>query len=281
VIRPSDDRIRAAVEERLEAVEGLIPSRPPWRGAEDRDNRSNRIVVTAGPAIRQGPGNRSRWGMVVVGAATIMATVAYGAFGGFGGSTKAPGWADRFPIQTASTFEQPFTYAIDPDSRIEKDAGSSHLQQFRIRDTADSTRFTRIVAIRVIDLVRLEPCRTGEGAVTHLSSPQAFVDYLKAIPGLTVTAPVRSTVDGRPALQFDATQKPDGACASVNIWQGEGAFTDAAAARRIQAFDIDGTTILVVTAVAEASDLQAWEALADQFIATLHFVPPPSSSLLP
>lgn len=277
-----NDRIEAAVARRLEAVESLVPATPQWRGADEADHGSSRIVVVGGPAFRQGTRGEPRFGLLLVAAAAILAVFAFSVIGGLGALGPVPGWADRFPLQTADTFERPFTYATDPASGIERDEVTPRFVQFATRDPADPTRFNRIVAIRVVDLVRVDPCRSNHGGTTSITAPQQFLDYLRSIPGLSVSGASAATVDGRSALQVDVTTASKPTCSSVYIWPSEGAFTDTAAARRIYLLDVDGATILVAVAVAEPSDLDAWLPTADQFIATLHFLPTsPDSSAQP
>jgi hypothetical protein len=272
-MQAEDDRIRAAIEQRLKAVEALIPLRPPWRVADEPDRGSRRVRVVAGPAVTRGSREPSPFGLSLVGLTVLIVAAALSLVGGLGSPQPAPGWANRFPIQTAERFSRPFTYAIDPASGIEPDAGSVVLQQFLVRDPANPERSNRIVAVRLADLVNVEPCRSG-GSTMPVTSAQDFVDYIGAIRGLAVSAPVAAVVDGRPALQFDVTNRLVTTCPAVSIWPSEGPFSETAAARRILAFDVDGTTILVVAAVAQASDLGGWLATADQLIATIHFSAP-------
>lgn len=272
-----DDRIQAGVEWRLSAVEEIISSPPPWRAAGELDRRPNRIAVVAGPALRRGALDRPRLGMTLIGAATIVFAfgLIYGGLGGLGGPRPSPGWADVFPIQTAEPFERPFTYAIDPASGIEVADISPQLpdlQQFRVRNPADPTKFSRIVGVRGVDLVRVNPCSSAGRGTIQMAGPQPFVDYLRSISGLAVSAPAATTVDGRSAVAVTVTGRTDPTCPGVYIWPNEPAFTDTAAARRIEALDVDGATILVVTAVAEASEMDAWLTTADQLIATFHFI---------
>ena len=280
-MQADSDRISAAVERRLATVEGMIPPVPAWRGADERDLHSNRIAVVAGPAVRPGAHETPQW-VLVAGVATITVALALSVFGGFGIPRPTPGWADRFPNQTVAKFERPFTYAIDPASGIERDDVSPRLQQFRISDPANPTRFSRIVAVRFVDVVRVDPCRSAGGTTVQVNSAAQFVDYLRSIRGLEVSTTVEAIVDGRPALQVYVTNGDEASCTKVYVWPNESAFTDTAAARRIQAFEVDGATILVATAVAKSADLDAWLTTADQFIATIQFIDlPPSQSVRP
>jgi hypothetical protein len=276
VTQADSHRITAAVDRRLATVEGMIPPMPAWRGADEHDLHPNRIGVVAGPAVRGGANESPQW-VLVASVATIAVALALSVFGGFGVPRPTPGWADRFPIQTVATFERPFTYAIDPASGIERDDVSPRLQQFRISDPANPGMFRRIVAVRIADVVRIDPCRSAGGATIQVPSAPQFVDYLRSVRGLEVSPTVEAIVDGRSALQVDVTNGDDASCTKVYVWPNESAFTDTAAARRIQAFEVDGATILVATAVAKAADLDAWLATADQFIATIHFVDLPLS----
>jgi hypothetical protein len=272
VTRHDDDRIRVAIEARLAFVEGIIPPPPAWRGVDEGNRESTRVAVVAGPAFRGGAQDGPALGLLLAVVAVLVAVLAYGLVAGLGVPRPSPGWVDRFPAQSASTFARPFTYAIDPASGIVQGDLSAELHQFGVRDPVDPARFNRIVAVRLVDVVRLEPCRSSATQMIPLAGPQAFVEYLGSISGLIVGPTADATVDGRPALEVEVTNRADASCPSVSIWPGESPFSGTAAARRIQVLEVDGAIVLVVAAVEEESDLAAWLPTAEQFIATLHFI---------
>ena len=74
-----------------------------------------------------------------------------------------PGWAERFPTQTAALFVRPFEYAIDPATGMTTDGSEPDrtMYQFRIPDSepiTDSTSYTNGVIVRTGgDGLRAEP----------------------------------------------------------------------------------------------------------------------------
>ena len=193
-----------------------------------------------------------------------------------------PGWAERFPIETAAQFVRPFQYAIDPASGLALTGNPDRTSyQFRRPDSepiTDSTTFSSGVVVRTVNEgLRAQPCQESGGDVQRDPNAQQFVDYLATLPGLQVSAPARTVIDGRVALSVDVLVSATRPCTALWVFEGCGCpFVDESGgprARRIQAVDVDGELILIV-AFAANGDLTDLLPTANAFIDAIHFDSP-------
>ena len=121
------------------------------------------------------------------------------------GAEPTPGWQDRFPTQTASTFVRPFSYAIDPSTGIELSNAGSCDEVLSSESQATpgrwwySTTQPRATAWsrapRTVARINAQP------------TPEEFVAYMQTVPGFKVTALPPTTIDGRTALGIDVQQR--------------------------------------------------------------------------
>jgi hypothetical protein len=222
------------------------------------------------------------YGMTVAAAVILVLVLTRPSEPRFGDVEATPGWADRFPTQTAAEFTRPFEYAIDPASGL-TDGGSDPdptIYQFRVPDSqpiTDSTTFTSGVVVRTAgDGLRMKPCQESGGEVRRHPSAQQFVDYLATVPGLEVSGPLPRVIDGHRALSVEVQVNTTRPCAELWVFEGCGCpFADQAGApraRRIDALDVDGELILIVS-FATNGDLAGLLPTADAFIDTIHFLP--------
>lgn len=191
------------------------------------------------------------------------------------GTQPTPGWQDRFPMQTASAFIRPFTYAIDPSSGVTlADGGDPSRYQFRIPGGAEPA-----VVVRHPDQgFRLDPCTQAGSGVNMRPTPAEFVAYMQAVPGLKVTQLAPLTIDGRKALGIDVQRQPDQSCQEHFIFAADDDWTccwpdDPKWVRRIWAIDVDGALVLVTTPHS-ATNFEAQLEVANAFVDTIHFQAP-------
>ena len=252
-------------------------------GPESVPREDLAIVLEGFPRIRQrsgfGPWRRPMPTFVRLAVAAVLA-IAVGAVvlgqmiqpsGPSVGAESTPGWEDRFPTQTASTFVRPFTYAIDPSSGVSLANGDRASYQFRIPGGAE----VAVVVRHPAEGIRLDPCTTDGGAVNARPTPEEFVSYMQTVPGLKVTRLPPTTIDGRTALGIDVQQRADPACQEHFIFAADDDWTccwpdDPMWVRRIWAIDVEGALVLVTTPH-NSTNKEAQLAIANAFVDTIHF----------
>lgn len=190
-----------------------------------------------------------------------------------------PGWADRFPVQTANTFAVPFEYAIDPASGLElHGADDPNNQRFRIPNPANpGSYFARGVVLHAVDSMRADPCTdpASSTATIPVNSAAEFADYLATVPWAVAT-PVPLTVDGHEAQMIEVTQdasSPD--CPDIWLWPGDDVSLSTKLlgrpAHRYAALDVAGRTVVIV--IWDADGLEGWLPTAEALTDTIHFLP--------
>ncbi len=185
-----------------------------------------------------------------------------------------PGWADRFPAVSSTSFRHPFTYAIDPASGIAAGSADDVSQVFDVVDPATNEQNGRVV-LKVVAGVREDVCHSSGGAVINGPTPRELADYLEQLPGNQVTEGPPATVDGRPAIVVDLTQLPVSSrpCKDEYVWtDGNVPFTDIGDGytRRIVAFDVGGETIVAIIMAPEAA-MPAFVDTASAFLDSVRF----------
>jgi len=185
--------------------------------------------------------------------------------------SPTPGWADRFPHGTASTFAHPFTYAIDPATNMALGSNDNLSQLFDVVDPTSGNVTSRVV-ISLVTGVREDVCAASGSAILSKPSPRQLVDYLKTLPGHRAVEGKPTTVDGREALVVDVTQLPAASrpCQDEYVWaNNDTPFTSIAdgATRRIVAFDVGGDTVAAI----EIGPMPEWTATASAFLDSLDF----------
>jgi len=192
--------------------------------------------------------------------------------------SPTPGWAARFTSQTATTFEHPFRYSIDPVSELSLiGTPDATVHQFGVCDpTTEGCRMTRVV-VKMGTPLRRDVCASSGGDVLSRYTPRQFADYMKALPGFTVTEREPTSVGGHEAVVLDVDQLPRSArqCDDIYIWtDNDVSFTDSGLGgwtRRFLAFEVDGDTVLVII-LAQADQMEAWLRTASAFLDTVRFV---------
>jgi hypothetical protein len=217
--RADHDLIGSGVERRLAAVEALIPSRPAWRPAADRDVRPAPVRVVAGPALRQwAPGGR-RLGLLFAVGAVIVMLLAYGLAGGGGRPSPPPSEPISSPTATAAAgatepgFLRP---AIEPRLIIPVrpktawtvvDDGTDLLSLVYLLDDMGSLGYN-------VSLLVVEPHAVYDPIVDtkRMPLPADLIGWIRDHPNLESGEPSQLTVAGWPATAIDVTvmYPPDG-----------------------------------------------------------------------
>jgi hypothetical protein len=191
--------------------------------------------------------------------------------------TRSPGWTDRFPAASNTTFGHPFTYAIDPGSGLIARNGDATSQLFDATDPVTRDIRGRIV-LKVVDGVRQDVCTASGGQILRNLTSRALGDYFARLQGNRVVEEP-TTVDGRPAIVIDITQLPASSrpCKDEWVWSesadnGLAPFTDVGDGwtRRIVAFDVGGEVVVAIVMAPEAA-MPAWVTTASAFLDTLRF----------
>jgi hypothetical protein len=253
-------------------------------GPESAPREDLATVLEEFPRIRQrsgfGPWRRPMPTFVRLAVAAVLA-IAVGAVvlsqmvqpsGPSVGAESTPGWQDRFPTQTASTFVRPFSYAIDPSSGIElSNTGSTMKYQFGIPGDPGPL----VVLDHPTAGYRLEPCTPDGGAVNAQPTPEEFVAYMQTVPGLKVTPLPPTKIDGRTAVGIDVQQRADPACQEHYLFGRDDDWTccwpdDPTWVRRMRVLDVDGWLVIVTTPFG-ATNKDARLELANGFVDTIRF----------
>ena len=185
--------------------------------------------------------------------------------------SPTPGWADRFPLGTAGTFTHPFTYAIDPATKMALGSNDNLTQLFDVVDPASGNVTSRVV-ISLVTGVREDVCASSGSAILSKPSPRQLIDYFKTLPGHRAVEGTPATVDGREALVVDVTQLPVASrpCQDEYVWaNNDTPFTAVAdgSTRRIVAFDVGGDTVVAI----EIGPMPAWSQTASAFLDSIRF----------
>jgi hypothetical protein len=189
--------------------------------------------------------------------------------------SPTPGWAQRFPKLTASQFDEPFTYALDPSLGIE---ATEQAESYLFRAPGQNP----VAVVDHVGQIRQNPCLASAGGIDVSPTAQEFVTIVSGVKGLSATRLPASTIDGRPALGVDLKRATGTDCHDVWLFDSEESFTccwpdDPTWVRRIWAIDVDGKLITVTTPFG-AADKDARLAIAGAFVQTIHFLAAPDAS---
>jgi len=213
-VSPADmDAIHAGVERRLAAVESLIPPRPRWRAAGDRDLRPLPVQVVAGPALRQAPLGSRRLGLLFVVGAIIVLILAYGLAGGGGQPSPLP--SEPLPTPTATlsaeqtivpgalrpVVEPRLTIPVQPKTAwtVVEDRASILGLAYPLDDVGSGGGTVGLMVIEphgVYDPVLEDPL---------LPLPADLIGWIRDHPDLESDEAVQLTVAGLPATAVDVT----------------------------------------------------------------------------
>jgi len=211
-----------------------------------------------------------------VGAAAVVAIAVLGIFLlrptpslDVGGEAPTPSPTPVGESGSALEFDRPFDYVLPAGSRLELVDASADWYNFEVGGGSGDDPG---VAVRLIASVNINPCSPAEGIRQLESGPDGLIEYLRSVPGITVTDPIETSIDGRAALSVDVVAQPEGACPEISLWPNAPLpFTTMVAPgrrTRMIATDVDNATIVVVI---WAPDLAAWLPTATAFVESFQF----------
>jgi hypothetical protein len=268
------ESIQAGVERRLAVVESLIPPRPMWRAAGDRDLRPAPVQVVAGPALREAPLGSRRLGLLFAVGAIIVLMLAYGLAGGGGQPSPLP--SEPLPTPSATVSAEPsivpgalrpvieprLTIPVRPKTAwtVVED-GVSYLDLAYFLDELGTAGYN-------VGLAVLEPHGVYDPVVEAklLPLPADLIAWIRNHPDLESNEPVELTVAGMPARAIDVTvtYQPDGPKGQTAqfIYDGVGSWNlELNSKKRIVLVELPDRPLLIVF----GSRPEFWDAGIEQF----------------
>jgi len=200
--------------------------------------------------------------------------------------SPTPGWAERFPVQTADKFTYPFTYAIDPSSGFGFAPccqPNEDMYQFRIPEGAPGEWSLPIVVVDRPQALRTDYCHDSGGTVERSPSPEQFVDFMASVQGLVVTKLPDLVIDGRTAKGIDVRLGPrPSSCGDLWLFEPSNPYNCCQPddnIRRTYAIEVDRNLVNITIPFTPANKDRTL-ALAGPLIDSFRFVgarPSPSS----
>jgi hypothetical protein len=186
--------------------------------------------------------------------------------------TPSPGPTEA----TASTFRQPFTYLLPAGPEFDYGATNATYWEVRVPEWADAGHPGGLI-LQAIGGGRSDPCDGSSGTLPIPPGPQAVIDYMKSVAGVTVTDESPTTVDGRPAIQATVLAGPGTAsCEDLWLWVEETEPFPREVLFRFIAVDVNGEHLTL--AIFGEAENPEWPALADELIGSFRFLPGASPS---
>ena len=184
--------------------------------------------------------------------------------------TFAPGAASAEYV--ASGFRHPFDYVLPTSELFDlgQDYGPTYFE-LRLPAAAQAGTPSGVIVQAVGD-GKADPCDRTSARASIASGPDAVIDYLRSIPGLTVSEESAVTLSGLPARQA-TVNVPEGtpACPEIWPWAEGGPESMPQADLRVIAVDVGGEHI-VLTVYGESANPR-WDTLADEVIGSIRFAP--------
>ena len=210
--RPMDDEVEAGVARRLAATESLIPSKPAWRLALDRDTTLAPVRVIPGSTLRGRTGQRPVGALLALGLIVLL-FVAYGLLGG--GTGPGPTAQPPAPSPTASATPSPtgtagllrpavesrLTIPVRPSTAwtlVDDAPDYAGLAYFL--DDVGSNGFS--VGMLIVQPHGVYDPKDESGP---LPLPADLIDWISHHPDLEAGEPTELTVAGLPTTAIDVT----------------------------------------------------------------------------
>jgi hypothetical protein len=254
-----EDDPYTAPDQALEVVLAAFPSikqrhalRAPWRfnpmsAPLKLAVAAAAIAVVGGGAFLLGP-----WGRTNVGppgptasSVTPRPTSAASASPSFDISTPSPreGRATRLPVA--------FNYVLPAgaDLVVAHDDPYMNFYQFR-RQNLDDGSWAPALVIRAVTGGRQDPCGVTSANNRPLADPQAFIDYFRTIPTVSVSDVTSTSIDGHSGLSATMQFEPaTAACPDVWLWYEDGSITQNGGrqTKRVTILDVDGHHYTLLT----------------------------------
>jgi hypothetical protein len=195
----------------------------------------------------------------------------------------------RAPTSTTTYFAPRFEYAIPIESRLRPAPGGPLSQTIAWIDGPEvhpsgyadlpyGGQATESGDVRGIEVAATSTpwSHSSAGRFLLRTAPAEFLEDLQTTGGVPMEPVTQTTLDGRPALT--AALLPV-AINDIHVWgsitglSGTAGFVPLYTPARLTVADIDGTTVFVLVWARTAKDLDAWLPTANQFVASIHFLP--------
>ena len=181
-------------------------------------------------------------------------------------------WAPKFGAVTYTVPDGWANYTDYPNS-----LGLTTAEQFAPTTPNDWSPADSIdIRTQAVTTDQATPCSDAPGV--RATTPEAFVAYLRTVPGLTVGAATATTVDGRPAIVVDlgvedAKVRPcDGERIVGYMVSGEGqAVGETGSTRLVITSPSSGSLVVIRIEVADASRFGTFAAVAMPIVQSVHF----------
>jgi hypothetical protein len=161
-------------------------------------------------------------------------------------STPSPlqGRAERLPV--------PFSYVLPAGAGLVVAHDDPYANFYQFRRQIDGETWDAALVIRAVTGGRLDPCGVSGNGPRPLADPQAFIDYFRTIPTVSVSDVTSVTVDGHPGLGATLEFAPATTeCPDVWLWYEDGSVTQNGRRQptRVTIVDVEGQHYALLTAL--------------------------------
>jgi hypothetical protein len=152
-------------------------------------------------------------------------------------STPSPlqGRATRLPVA--------FSYVLPAGADLVVAHDDPYMNFYQFRRQIGDGSWAAALVIRAVSGGRQDPCGVTSGNIRALSDPQAFIDYFRTIPTVSVSDVASVSIDGQPGLSAILRFGPaTAACPDVWLWYEDGSVTQNGGRqpKRVTIVDVDG-----------------------------------------
>jgi hypothetical protein len=112
------------------------------------------------------------------------------------------------------------------------------------------------------------------------NAPEAFLEDLHTVRGITFGTVTPTMLDGRPAITttVDSIDKTVRRCVGYDVSTDRGGTIDLSVSSRLILAEIGHTTIIIQIWAPTSQDLAAWMPVATELIDSIHFIDQPGDS---
>ena len=176
----------------------------------------------------------------------------------FDASTPSPlqGRADRLPV--------PFSYVLPAGAGLVVSHDNPYANFYQFRRQVGAETWDHALVIRTVSGGRLDPCGVSGSGPKPLADPQAFIDYFRTIPTVSVSDVSSVSIDGHPGLGATLEFGPATTdCSDVWLWYEDGSVTQNGNRQpvRVTIVDVDGHHYALLTALPDSPLYEASQEL--------------------
>jgi hypothetical protein len=152
-------------------------------------------------------------------------------------STPSPlqGRATRLPVA--------FSYVLPAEAGLVVSHDNPYPDFYQFRRQVDAETWDAALVIRAVSGGRLDPCGVAGSGPKPLADPQAFIDYFRTIPTVSVSDVTSVSIDGHPGVSATLEFGPATTeCPDVWLWYEDGSITQNGGRQplRVTIVDVDG-----------------------------------------